>query len=153
MLTLPEAPVLNFNDEELELIVKSGVAELAAVTVTLMSMVRVRSPPTPLTVIMCGPGDTVLSALRVMMEVWGEPLLGALNVAEKPTTGFRLSPMIPVKPLTGSISMVVCCDEPCLIVRVEGLAVREKSGVGGVTVTYRIDSWNVEPLVPITPTT
>ncbi len=43
-----------------------------------------------------------------------------------------------MKPLRALILMVLCCDEPCTMVRLDGLALREKSGVGAVTVTIML---------------
>ena len=96
--------------------------------------------------------DDVVDTVR--LEIAAPPLervtLVALNVAVRPAGADEsVKPTVPVNPLRLVRVAVEVADDPCTMLRLLGLAVREKSGRGApLTITETLAVWNSVPLIP-----
>ena len=130
---------------------KSGVA--GWFTVRLIVVVRVRLPPVPVTVTVADPSVAVVEAARVSTLLVPVVEVG-LKLAVTPVGNpLALNATLLVKPPVRVIVIVLVPLAPRLIVRLEGLGEREKSGVAGWFTVRLIVVVRVRlPSVPVTVT-
>jgi hypothetical protein len=80
-------------------------------------------------------------------------MLDGLGVAVIPAGAVADRATEPAKPAMEIRPILDVCDVPCTMVRLVGLAVREKSGVGAVTSTKTSVRWTRGQPVPLMSTT
>src|SRR6266851_3167082 len=123
-------------------------------TVTVTDVLWVALPSVPVTVTVYVPAATDEPTLTVSVEELPAVTEVGFSEAVGPageTLAVRLT--VPAEPLVTAVLIVEVPLFPCTIDRLVGLALIEKSFVGGVvTVTVTVVLWTALPSVPVTVT-
>ena len=119
-------------------------------TVTMMVAFRMSCPLVPVTLTEYVPGETLPATVTLSWDVCTVVTAVGLGTAVIPLTEEAISATVPAKPPIDMTPIVEIADDPAVICKVEGVEVREKSGVP--TFTSMITSWTRRPLEPSTST-